>query len=55
MGDTLFIGKNNKTSKATIISIKQNDKPIQSATNGEFGLELDIPIKKNSKIWKEIK
>jgi len=54
VGDMLLIEKNNKFSKVTIIDIQENDKSVKSANNGELGLKLDAPIKKNSKIWKKI-
>jgi len=50
--DILLIKKNNLFSKATLLSIKDNDISVKSANNGELGLQLDIPIKKNSEIWK---
>ncbi len=52
--DILFIEKNKKFSKITIIDIQEDGKSVKSINNGEVGLKLDAPIKKNSKIWKEI-
>lgn len=51
--DTLFIEKNNQYSKATILDIQINNTSVESANNGELGLQLSSPIKKNSKIWKK--
>jgi hypothetical protein len=52
--DILFIERNNKFSKVTILDIQENGKSTKSANNGKFGLKLNQPIKKNSKIWKKI-
>ena len=52
--DTLFIEKNDKFSKVTIIDIQENGQSVKSAKNGELGLKLNTTIKKNSKIWKII-
>jgi len=54
VGDMLLVERNNKFSKITIIDIQEDDKSVKSANNGELGLKLDAPIKKNSKIWKRI-
>lgn len=53
VGDRLFIEKANKVLIATILNIKKDNISVESANNGELGLELDIPIKKNSKVWKK--
>ncbi len=54
IGDTILVEKDSKFSKVTIISIEQDNNPVQSANNGELGLKLDALIKENSKIWKKI-
>jgi hypothetical protein len=54
VGDILFIEKNDKFSQVTIIDIQKDDKSTKSANEGELGLKVDNPIKKNSKIWKKL-
>ena len=54
VGDTLFIEKTNKVLIATVLNIEKDDISVESANNGELGLLLNIPIQKNSKIWKKI-
>jgi len=54
VNDILFIERNNKFSKVTILDIQENGKSFKSVNNGKFGLKLDKPIKRNSKIWKKL-
>lgn len=51
VGDELLIEKNEKFTKATIVEIQENDKPISSASSGEIGIKLNSKIKKNSMLW----
>jgi len=53
VNDILFVEKDGKFSKATILEIKQNNKSVNTADNGELGLKLNSQIKKNSKLWKK--
>jgi len=54
VGDILLVEKDSKISKVTILDIQEDNKSVKSANNGELGLKLNAPIKKNSKIWKKI-
>ena len=49
--DEVFIEKNGKFEKAIVLGIKQNDKEVEIATNGEFGLEFNKVIPSKSKLW----
>ncbi|MDD2290927.1 MAG: hypothetical protein PHV52_01500 [Aliarcobacter sp.] len=53
VNDILFVEKDGKFSKAIILEIKQNNKSVKIADNGELGLKLNSQIKKNSKLWKK--
>lgn len=53
LGDELFVEKNGQFSKATILSIQDNDEAIDEASSGEIGIELSAPIKRKSKLWKK--
>jgi len=52
IGDILFIKKNDKFLKATILNIEKDDESVESVNTGEVGLQLDIQIQKSSEIWK---
>jgi hypothetical protein len=51
VGDELFIEKNDIYYKVIIKSIKLNDVPVKSISQGEIGIELDKRIRKKSKLW----
>ncbi|EHQ02039.1 hypothetical protein [Gillisia limnaea] len=50
-GDTLYIEKNKKFQKLTIIEIKLDDKIVTEISNGEAGIKGTIKVSKNSKVW----
>lgn len=54
VGDEIYAEKNDKFEKITIEGIQYNNKPVQDATRGEFGLKLSHPIKKKTKLYKQI-
>lgn len=51
VNDTIIIEKGGAYSKAKIISLQLDDKAVQTATNGEVGIKLDVKISKNSTLW----
>lgn len=53
ISEEILVEKNGKFQKAIIEGIQLNDLPITSAKSGEIGLQLSIPIKKNSILWKK--
>lgn len=50
-GDTLYIEKNNKFRKMTILEIKLNDKIVTEISKGEIGIKGNIRVSKNSTVW----
>lgn len=50
-GDTLFIEKNNKFEKLTILEIKLDNKIVKEISNGEIGIKGDIKVSNNSSAW----
>lgn len=52
IGDELFIEKNGRFSKVIVLNLKANDTTVESYSNGELGIELDRPIKKNQSFGK---
>ncbi|SMD44164.1 hypothetical protein SAMN00777080_2779 [Aquiflexum balticum DSM 16537] len=50
-GDTLYIEKNNKFRKITILEIKLNDKIVTEISKGEIGIKGNIRVSKNSTVW----
>lgn len=54
ISEEILIEKNGKFQKAIIVGIQLNDQPVQTAKTGEIGLQLDIPIKKKSILWKKV-
>lgn len=53
IGDEILVERNGQYSKVKIVRIKQNDKQLKQASNGEVGLEFDTQIKKKSRLWKK--
>lgn len=53
ISEEILVEKNGKFQKATIVGIQLNDQPVQTAKTGEIGLQLNIPIKKKSILWKK--
>lgn len=54
LGDEILIEKNGQFKKAIIEGIQADSKPINECSDGEFGINLNIPVNKNSKLWKKI-
>ncbi len=52
-GDILFFNNNGRFTKATIISLKQDDLNVDKVDNGNVGIKLDIKIKKGTELWKK--
>ncbi|MGR3175758.1 MAG: hypothetical protein ACUZ8N_14335 [Candidatus Scalindua sp.] len=52
VGEDLIVEKNGRYLKSKIKEIMKDDKHVDEASSGEFGLELSEPIKKKSKLWK---
>ncbi len=50
-GDTLYIEKNSKFRKLTILKIKLDDKIVAEINKGEIGIKGNIKVSKNSKVW----
>lgn len=50
-GDTLYIEKNNKFRKMTILEIKLDDKIVTEISKGEIGIKGNIRVSKNSTVW----
>lgn len=53
--EVLFVEKNGKFELNKIIEIQKDVQDQLSATNGEFGLKLGSPIKRDSILWKKVK
>lgn len=53
ISEEILVEKNGKFHKANIVGIQLNDQPVQTAKTGEIGLQLNIPIKKKSILWKK--
>lgn len=53
ISEEILVERNGKFQKATIIGIQLNDKTVETAKNGEIGLQLSIPIRKKSILWKK--
>ncbi len=53
IGDEILVEKIGKFQKATIEGIQISDKPVTTANIGEIGLQLSMPIKKKSILWKK--
>lgn len=52
LGEQILVEKNGKFYKNTISGIKVNDKAVSNIKTGEAGLQLELPIKKKSILWK---
>lgn len=50
-GDTLYIEKNSKFYKLTILEIKLDDKIVTENNKGEVGIKGNVKVSKNSKVW----
>lgn len=53
IGDEILVEKNGKFQKTTIEGVQLSDKPVTTANSGEIGLQLSLPIKKKSMLWKK--
>ena len=51
--EEILVEKNGEFQNATIVDIRLNDQTVKSAKTGEIGLQLSIPIKKKSILWKK--
>lgn len=51
IGDILFIEKNGRFEKLTIIELKLNDKSVDEVYEGEVGIKGDIPVSKMSNVY----
>ncbi|MFT5726291.1 MAG: hypothetical protein ACI8PB_000409 [Desulforhopalus sp.] len=49
----LLVEKNGQFKIATILGIQLEGNPVSSVSTGEVGIQIDIPIKKKSKLWKQ--
>ena len=50
-GDTLYIEKNLKFQKMTILEIRLNNETVMDTNKGEIGIKGNIKVSKNSKVW----
>ena len=53
VGDEILVEKSGKFFKTTIEGIQLDNKPVTTAKTGEIGLQLSIPIKNKSILWKK--
>jgi hypothetical protein len=53
VGDEILVEKSGKFQNTIIEGIQIDDKPVTTANSGEIGLQLSIPIKKKSVLWKK--
>jgi len=51
IGENIFIEKNSRFDIAEILNIQVDNKSVKSISNGEIGIETNMPIKKKSKIY----
>jgi hypothetical protein len=53
VGEELLVERNAKFQKIKIVGIQIGGNPVESAGNGEIGIQLSSPIKKKSLLWKK--
>ena len=53
VGETIYIYQEENYSVAKIVEIRVNDVSIIEVDAGEVGIEVDIPVKKNSLIYRK--
>ncbi len=53
INEEIFIEKNGKYKKATILDIQDHGKSVPQTKGGDYGLLLDVQLERNSSIWKK--